>query len=56
MEIDRYILTISIFFILSLVYQIKIFKADNPSSCLLSFKINNLTGLFIFLLIFSFNI
>jgi len=56
MEIDKYILTISIFFILSLVYQIKIFKADNPNSCLLSFKINNLTGLFIFLLIFSFNI
>ena len=55
MEIDKYLLTLSAFFILSLIYQIKIFKASNPKSCLFSFKINNLTGLLIFLFIFSFN-
>jgi 4-hydroxybenzoate polyprenyltransferase len=55
MEIDKYLLALSTFFILSLIYQIKIFKTDNPKSCLLSFRINNLTGLLIFLFIFSFN-
>ena len=55
MEIDKYLLALSAFFILSLIYQIKIFKTDNPKSCLLSFKMNNLTGLLIFLFIFSFN-
>ena len=55
MEIDKYLLALSAFFILSLIYQMKIFKTDNPKSCLLSFRMNNLTGLFIFLFIFSFN-
>ena len=55
MEIDKYLLALSTFFILSLIYQIKIFKTDNPESCLLSFRTNNLTGLLIFLFIFSFN-
>ena len=49
MDIDKYLLALSTFFILSLIYQIKIFKTDNPKSCLLSFKTNNLTGLLIFL-------
>ena len=56
MEIDKYLLALSAFFILSLIYQIKIFKTDNPKSCLLSFRMNNLTGLLIFLFIFSFNL
>ena len=55
MEIDKYLLALSAFFILSLIYQIKIFKTDSPTSCLFSFKINNLTGLLVFLFIFSFN-
>ena len=55
MEIDKYLLALSTFFILSLIYQIKIFKTDNPKSCLLCFRTNNLTGLLIFLFIFSFN-
>ena len=55
MEIDKYILLLSIFFILSLIYQIKFFKINDSKSCLFSFKMNNLTGLLIFLLIFSFN-
>ena len=55
MKIDKYLLALSTFFILSLIYQIKIFKTDSPTSCLFSFKINNLTGLLVFLFIFSFN-
>ena len=54
MEIDKYLLILSIFFILSLIYQINFFKVDNPKSCLAAFKINNLTGIFIFVFIFSF--
>ena len=55
MEIDKYILLLSIFFILSLIYQVKFFKINDSKSCLFSFRMNNLTGLLIFLLIFSFN-
>jgi 4-hydroxybenzoate polyprenyltransferase len=55
MEIDKYILPLSAFFIISLIYQIKIFKPNDPKSCHFSFKINNLTGLLVFLFIFSFN-
>ena len=56
MEIDKYILVLSIFFIVSLIYQIKTFQVKDPKSCLSSFKMNNLTGLLIFLFIFSFNL
>ena len=54
MEIDKYFLAFSIFFIMSLIYQIRIFKIDNQKSCLVAFKINNLTGIFVFIFIFSF--
>ena len=53
-EVNKYLLILSIFFILSLFYQIKIFKIDNQESCLTAFKINNLTGIFVFIFIFSF--
>jgi len=56
MQIDKYIFLLSIFFIATLIYQIKIFKIDKPESCLLAFKINNLTGIFIFIFIFSFSL
>ena len=56
MEIDKYLLLLSVFFILSLIYQLKIFKINNPKSCLTAFKNNNLTGIFIFIFIFSFTI
>tara|TARA_A100001011_G_C13714570_1_gene596990 strand:- start:44 stop:514 length:471 start_codon:yes stop_codon:yes gene_type:complete len=42
-----------IFFIATLFYQIKIFKVNNSSSCLRAFKINNLSGLMVFLSFFS---
>ena len=53
MEIDKYLLILSVFFISTLIYQIKFFKIDNPQSCLVAFRMNNLTGIFIFLFIFS---
>ena len=56
MEIDKYLLLLSVFFILPLIYQLKIFKINNPKSCLAAFKINNLTGIFLFIFIFSFTI
>ena len=56
MEINKYSLILSIFFISSLIYQIKIFKSNSPKSCLFCFKMNNFTGLFIFLFVFSFNL
>ena len=55
MEIDKYLLLLSVFFILSLIYQIRSFKVNDSKSCLFCFKMNNLTGLLIFLFIFSFN-
>ena len=56
MQIEKYILPISIIFITTLMYQIKLFNPLNPATCLRAFKINNLTGLFIFLFIFFFKI
>jgi 4-hydroxybenzoate polyprenyltransferase len=55
MEIDKYFL-LSSFFILSLIYQIKIFKVKVPKTCLDAFKTNNLTGFLILIFIFSFNL
>ena len=56
MEIDKYFLTVSVLFILSLIYQLKFFEANKPQTCLAAFKMNNLTGLLIFIFIFSFNL
>ena len=56
METNKYFLIIASFFIISLIYQIKFFRTNNPKSCLHAFKNNNLTGIFIFLFIFSFTI
>jgi 4-hydroxybenzoate polyprenyltransferase len=43
-----------IFFILSLIYQVKIFNKEDSLSCLKAFKINNFSGLLMFLSILSF--
>jgi len=56
MEINKYLLLLIIPFIVSFVYQIKIFNIDNPKSCLAAFKNNNLSGLLIFIFLFSFHI
>ena len=56
MEVNKYLLLLIIPFIISFIYQVKIFKVSNSGTCLLAFKNNNLTGLLIFIFIFSFNI
>ena len=55
LEINKYIFLISLWFISILIYQMKIFKLQNPQSCLKAFKMNNFTGFLVFLFIFSFN-
>ena len=55
-EMNKYLLLLAIPFVSSFFYQIKIFKASSSESCLLAFKNNNLTGLLVFIFIFSFNI
>ena len=44
------------FFIISLLYQLKIFKINNSLSCLKAFKVNNISGLMVFLSLFLINI
>ena len=56
MEINKYLLLLIIPFVVSFVYQVKIFNVSNSESCLLAFKNNNLIGLLIFIFIFSFNV
>ena len=56
MEVNKYLLLLIIPFIVSFVYQVKIFKVFNSDSCLLAFRNNNLIGSLIFIFIFSFNI
>ena len=46
---------LAMFYILSLIYQVMKFKKDKPSEYLKIFKINNFSGLFLFLGIFSLN-
>ena len=53
MEINKYFFLLSIFFILTLIYQINIFKINNPLSCLKAFKANNLTGFLIFIFLLA---
>ena len=56
MEINRYLILLIIPFVITLIYQMKKFKIDKPKTCLIAFNNNNLSGLLIFLFIFSFNI
>ena len=56
MEINKYLLAFAMFFILTLIYQMIIFKSERPETCLYAFKNNNLTGFLIFLFISTFNI
>ena len=51
MNINKYLLIFMIPFIAMFIYQIKMFKIDNPKSCLAAFKKNNLSGLLIFIFI-----
>ncbi|MDC0472666.1 4-hydroxybenzoate octaprenyltransferase [Pelagibacteraceae bacterium] len=42
----------TLLFVLTLIYQIKIFKKNKPEKCLQAFKLNNFSGLALFLSIF----
>ena len=53
LKINIYYFIFSLFFILSLIYQMIIFQSHNSESCLKAFKFNNITGILIFLSIFS---
>ena len=55
MEINKYVMILSIFFVLSLIYQLIIFKTNSPKTCMHAFRTNNLTGIFIFIFILSFS-
>ena len=55
LRINIYYFIFSLFFILSLIYQMIIFQGNNSKSCLKAFKFNNVTGILIFLFIFSFS-
>ena len=48
----NYFLIFLILFMISLFYQIKICDAKNPSACLKAFKLNNLSGFFVFLTLY----
>ena len=56
MDLSKYLLLLTIPFIISFVYQIKMFNKDDPKSCLAAFRNNNLSGFLIFMFIFSINI
>jgi len=45
-----------LFFILTLFYQIKICKTKSPPACLRAFKLNNISGMLVFLSFFLINI
>ena len=51
MELNKYILFLSIPFAVSLFYQVKIFDIRNKISCLNAFKFNNFSGFLNFLFI-----
>ena len=54
LEINDSFFIFSLFFIVSLVYQMKIFKINDSESCLKAFKLNNLTGALVFSFIYLF--
>jgi 4-hydroxybenzoate polyprenyltransferase len=51
----NYLTFFMITFVLSLIYQIQLFDKNKPQSCLKAFKINNFSGLILFLGILSIN-
>ena len=55
MQIDKLFLLLLILATSSLFFQMIIFDKNKPNTCLKAFKINNLTGFFIFIFIFSFS-
>ena len=55
-DLNKYLLILSIPFIFSFLYQLKMLRTDNAESCFAAFKSNNLSGFLIFIFILSFKI
>jgi len=55
LKIDYYLIFF-LFFMLTLLYQVKIYNAKDSSLCLKAFKINNISGLLVFLAFYSITI
>ena len=45
----NYFLIFLFLFMISLIYQLKILNIKKPDNCLKAFKVNNISGLFVFL-------
>ena len=54
MQINNYLLFMTVPFIFSFAYQLKIFGINDSKACLSAFKNNNLVGFLIFVFLFSF--
>jgi len=54
-DLNKYLLLLSMPFITTLIYQLIIFKSNIPKTCMHAFKTNDATGFFIFVFIFCFN-
>jgi 4-hydroxybenzoate polyprenyltransferase len=54
MQINNYLLFMTIPFIFSFAYQLKMLDINDSKTCLVAFKNNNLVGVLIFIFIFSF--
>ena len=54
MPVNKYLLLLTIPFVSTFFYQLKIANTNNPKSCFIAFKNNNLTGLLIFIFVSSF--
>ena len=54
MPVNKYLLLLTIPFVSTFFYQLKIANTNNPKSCFAAFKNNNLTGLLIFIFVSSF--
>ena len=54
LEMNKYLFLFCLPFVLSLAYQVKMFRANDSKSCLAAFKLNNFSGFLMFVFIFSF--
>tara|TARA_B110000438_G_scaffold190120_1_gene181762 strand:+ start:1468 stop:2331 length:864 start_codon:yes stop_codon:yes gene_type:complete len=54
MQVNNYLLFMTLPFIFSFSYQLKMLDINEPKSCLVAFKNNNVVGVLIFIFIFSF--
>ena len=54
LEMNKYLFLFCLPFVLSLAYQVKMFRANDSKSCLAASKLNNFSGFLMFVFIFSF--